>query len=423
MGLLGANPLGNIGTARRSNMLSPVNSMQQPMQLPVDLGADPNAPVNTQVSLPQSSASSALLNAGLAILAENNKEGGDLGSALVSGLGMYRQTKADEEEAARLRRRDQLAEYEILGRIRERQIAEQEKIRTIEMQDAVAARLPENERAIFMLNPDLYLQQRANQRNAAVALQMKTDAEKRDMENKVNMLVSSGVDRNTALQSVLGYTTPEPIERKIVEQDGVQYYADTGQPVIAEPLKPIGAPDTEKVSAIENELRDEYTKMSNDFIITQTSFDKIKLAAESASPAGDISLVYSFMKMQDPGSTVREGEFATAGNAGGIPERVRAMYNKAITGELLSPNVRQDFVNQSFKIYKNANERQKTNKQKYDELAQRNAVNPLNVTGIFEIPEIAEGSVAQPKTQEEYNLLKSGDLYIDPQDGKTKRKK
>jgi len=34
------------------------------------------------------------------------------------------------------------------------------------------------------------------------------------------------------------------------------------------------------------------------------------------------------MKILDPGSVVREGEFATAQNSAGIPERIRAKYNR-----------------------------------------------------------------------------------------------
>ena len=35
--------------------------------------------------------------------------------------------------------------------------------------------------------------------------------------------------------------------------------------------------------------------------------------------AGDMALIFSYMKMLDPNSTVREGEYATAQDAGSIP--------------------------------------------------------------------------------------------------------
>jgi hypothetical protein len=75
-----------------------------------------------------------------------------------------------------------------------------------------------------------------------------------------------------------------------------------------------------------------------------TSYNKILKASESPSAANDITMVFNFMKLQDPGSTVREGEYATAANAAGIPDRVRAMYNRALKGETLSPPQRADFT-------------------------------------------------------------------------------
>ena len=67
--------------------------------------------------------------------------------------------------------------------------------------------------------------------------------------------------------------------------------------------------------------------------------------AGRGTPAGDIALIFGFMKIQDPGSTVREGEYATAENSASIPDRVRQAYNKAIEGDKLTPEQRADFLN------------------------------------------------------------------------------
>ena len=65
----------------------------------------------------------------------------------------------------------------------------------------------------------------------------------------------------------------------------------------------------------------------------------------------DISLIFAFMKMLDPGSVVRESEFATAENAGGVPDTVRAVWNKLLGTGKLSANVRNNFVSQAKKIF------------------------------------------------------------------------
>lgn len=66
---------------------------------------------------------------------------------------------------------------------------------------------------------------------------------------------------------------------------------------------------------------------------------------------GDIALIFSYMKTLDPGSVVREGEFATAQNAGGIPESIRNYYNRVVGGGRLSPALRTEFANTALNIY------------------------------------------------------------------------
>lgn len=82
-----------------------------------------------------------------------------------------------------------------------------------------------------------------------------------------------------------------------------------------------------------------------------SSYAKINQAASNPSAAGDLALIFNYMKMLDPGSVVREGEFANAQNAGGITTKVRAQYNNILNGQRLTPEQRADFVDQSRKIY------------------------------------------------------------------------
>jgi hypothetical protein len=77
-------------------------------------------------------------------------------------------------------------------------------------------------------------------------------------------------------------------------------------------------------------------------MIYRTSKDITKLKKLGGGPAS-ISIVYKFMKSLDPTSVVREGEFATAANAGGIPENVLNVYNRLIEGERLPEKVIEDF--------------------------------------------------------------------------------
>lgn len=126
-------------------------------------------------------------------------------------------------------------------------------------------------------------------------------------------------------------------------------------------------------------LRGEFTTASKDFVTQRDAFAKIQTAASDPSAAGDISLVYSFMKLNDPTSTVREGEFATAQNAGAVPERVRAAYNKAVNGERLADSVRKDFVNTSGRLYKTSEAQHNKLVDQYTGLAKKVGADPTQV--------------------------------------------
>jgi hypothetical protein len=86
---------------------------------------------------------------------------------------------------------------------------------------------------------------------------------------------------------------------------------------------------------------------------TRDAYEKVRSSAQLGSAQGDIGLIFGFMKMLDPTSVVREGEFATAQNSGGIDETVYNIYNKALNGERLTPEQRQKFVEAAEAQYRN----------------------------------------------------------------------
>ncbi len=109
-------------------------------------------------------------------------------------------------------------------------------------------------------------------------------------------------------------------------------------------------PAQPKIFSNEKDLRGEFQAQVKPYVELGQAYQKIETAAKNPSPAGDIALVYGFMKVLDPGSVVREGEFATAQNAGSVPDSVRNMYNKALSGERLGEKVRTDFLQQARNI-------------------------------------------------------------------------
>lgn len=140
------------------------------------------------------------------------------------------------------------------------------------------------------------------------------------------------------------------------------------------------------------------------------AFSKVKKAAENPSPAGDLSLIFNYMKMLDPGSTVREGEFANAQNAAGIPDRIRNMYNNAIAGERLNPNQRQDFTNQANNVFKAQLEAQTAIDDRYTELATANDL-PVNQVVHKNLSKIS--TLDQPQKSEEPSFEDMSDEDLD----------
>jgi hypothetical protein len=98
-------------------------------------------------------------------------------------------------------------------------------------------------------------------------------------------------------------------------------------------------------------LGKDFESSSKEFMSRVQSMNTINAAAQEASAAGDLALIFSYMKMLDPGSAVREQEFANAQNAAGVPERIRAAYNNTLRGERLTDTTRTDFVDRASSIY------------------------------------------------------------------------
>ncbi len=140
-----------------------------------------------------------------------------------------------------------------------------------------------------------------------------------------------------------GSTKPQVIKGA----DGFNYNALTGERI----LPNVQAPPPEQDLTAQSGLRKEWMALNKDFVALRDSFTKIQGAAVDPSPAGDLALIFNYMKMLDPGSVVREGEFATAQNAAGVDARIRNVYNQVIDGTRLNSDQRADFTNVAKRIY------------------------------------------------------------------------
>lgn len=149
----------------------------------------------------------------------------------------------------------------------------------------------------------------------------------------------------------------------------------------AKEISEVGAIDPQKAFQMEGNLRDEYRKDTKDFVSVRGAYERIKASSKTPDAAGDLSLIFGYMKMLDPGSTVREGEFATAQNAGGVSDRVSNIYNKVLSGERLSDSQRKMFLGQAAGLYKAAEKDEKIARAKIMPAIKSYGLNATNVFG------------------------------------------
>jgi len=139
------------------------------------------------------------------------------------------------------------------------------------------------------------------------------------------------------------------------------------------------------------------------------AYNKIQSAAKyDKDPAADMSLIFNYMKMLDPGSTVREGEYANAKNTTGIPDQVLNSYNQARTGTLLNPVQRKQFLNQSKDMYIAQMDVQNKVDSQFRDIAKKSGIAPEDVVLRF------DANQAKPES-----IMQNGhEYFLNPKTGK-----
>lgn len=129
-------------------------------------------------------------------------------------------------------------------------------------------------------------------------------------------------------------------------------------------------------------LRKEFQGVTKEFGAVRDAYGRIKATSGAATPAGDISMIYAYMKMLDPTSVVRESEFSIAQNARPLLDRMGLSWDavkSAWQGQKLQPEVRRDFLNQASSLYKQQLDQYESTKKQYGGLAQRFGFDPALV--------------------------------------------
>lgn len=141
-------------------------------------------------------------------------------------------------------------------------------------------------------------------------------------------------------------------------------------------------PNLEKRFNNEKTIRGEYRGRVKSYDDARDAYSTIQASASDSTGASDIALVTSFMKMLDPGSVVRETEFATASNASGLLTQLSNLAEKAKKGTFLDPKQRQDFLNLAKKYLDAADSNEAKVRRQYENIVDQYKLDYENVFGV-----------------------------------------
>jgi DNA-binding transcriptional MerR regulator len=255
--------------------------------------------------------------------------GPDLSQLLMQGLGAYRQVKGIQQQEAQTERQEQKWEQEDADRFAKESIWFAGEVADMPLDEQIA----------------------------------KT-------QERIKGLRERGISSAETERLLSGLQSQDPAQRNQALQAIKQRREWGYQSGMLKRPPSIKSPEAFKNAA---GLRKEIDSATKEFNKVSDAFSRIKATAEEGkeSAAGDMALLFNYMKMLDPNSVVRESEYATAANAGSVPERLRAQYNSVVNGQKLSAKQRADFLNQAGNLYNVAEKQNDTTIQSYIRLGER----------------------------------------------------
>lgn len=230
----------------------------------------------------------------------------------------------------------------------------------------------------------------------AEALKVKTDTKTRQTEGLAGLAGGQGVFSRQELEQQAGagdievqpgaagrglqqVLTPQPAGELAPGQAGTGFVQETI-----------------RSGKVAKEVRKEESDLAKDFAkdkttqqsrLAITAFDKISGSLKLGTGPGDVAAIVGFMKSIDPGSTVREGEFRTAGESGGAMKTLMNLGTKLISGKRIPDEVRAQFLEAARSQVQAQLETQKVVNESFTQRAKVQGLDPRNVVigGVTEL--------------------------------------
>jgi len=136
---------------------------------------------------------------------------------------------------------------------------------------------------------------------------------------------------------------------------------------------------TQQTRQGEMALMQHYDTLAKPYREVRDAMGRIEAAGSSPTPAGDMALVYAYMKMLDPSTGIRNEEIKNAEMIGGLPGQATRWLAWLQGDKPLPDGVRKDFLDRSKKLYSQYMKDYEDVGGQYRTLAQRQGYNPDNV--------------------------------------------
>jgi len=132
----------------------------------------------------------------------------------------------------------------------------------------------------------------------------------------------------------------------------------------------------------ETELRKEFEANKNvkDFDEVNFSFNSLEKVASQRTRAADISILYNYMKIVDPGARVTEGDSANVKEIPNVPTRIVGLYNSVVTGKAaLDDKTRKEIIDAARANYSTKLNSFEAFENRYKQIASKRGLNYENV--------------------------------------------
>lgn len=213
-----------------------------------------------------------------------------------------------------------------------------------------------------------------------------------DIDSSVAKVLSEnpGVNRNMVLMQELrnrGMSLSQYNQKRQISESGNIVGQGAGSGAVDEQSMDDGGdvfnPNSFKEEA-EISKQFESQQPVKDYNVIRPFYKKLASSANNKTTAGDIGVVFSYMKMLDPGSRITEGEVTSVEQAPNVPSRIIGAYNRLVQTGKFDDNFRQEILSAA-KGLNDVNEKEyRSVVKRFTKMASKRGLDPENIITSFD---------------------------------------